>query len=171
MKNKLQVVKYDREGYQQHLEKIEQKEKQLRELLKEYGSADMTIDGIVPSCDILDLQTRVSRLRADIDHLKSMKIELVEKLEDSSIIEIGNTYNSYITYPDGSSEDYTFKLVATQDLEKAIKNRQISINCPIGAAVYHKTIGGTYAFKVGTEVGKITVLERVDEKNAEESEA
>ena len=55
------------------------------------------------------------------------------------LAEVGDTLDTIFIYPDGWQEDYSFYLYDFYSDEE-VPTESLSIQCPIGQAVYHKTI-------------------------------
>lgn len=81
--------------------------------------------------------------------------ELIEKHNDVDSIDIGNVLSVDMLFNNDEVEELTFKLVATNGGSN--KNmKEVSINSPLGQAVYKKKIGDMCSYSV--ENNNISVL-------------
>ena len=93
---------------------------------------------------------------------KLLTAEIVENLGDESLIDIGDIVKIDMIFSESDREEEIFKLVATNPsfgLDTGIS--EVSINSPIGKAMYHKRIGETAQYKVNDRTFTIQIKEKV----------
>lgn len=90
---------------------------------------------------------------------KLQNIEIVESMNNESLIDIGDIVRVDIIFDEDDREEETFKLIATTPSFNA-KVKEVSINSPIGAAVYHKKVGDFATYKVKDNTFKLEILEK-----------
>lgn len=83
-------------------------------------------------------------LMVEISEMKQrlQNVEIVENLGDESLIDIGDIVRVDIIFAEDDREEEIFKLIATTPSIDA-EIEEVSINSPIGAAVYHKKVRAT----------------------------
>lgn len=142
-----------KDGYSQYLEKIEQVKKELFALghskaetvpafLSEYGGFDADFNSVV-----MQEQIVTNRLSELMNGLRNIIIVEDKTIEDSVNI---NSLVTIKTTVDGESEIERFKLVAAMTVSL---NEEVSLNCPLGKAIYQKRIGDEVSYEVrGTKI-------------------
>ena len=155
-------IKLNKQGYDEYLKAIEKKEKELVTVRKHKG-----IDAISHGADwrdnptLFQTQDQERTLMIEIAEMKFklQNIEMVENLGNESLIDIGDVVRVDIIFAEDDREEKIFKLIATTPSFDA-EIKEVSINSPIGAAVYHKKVGDFATYKVRDNTFKIEILEK-----------
>ena len=87
-------------------------------------------------------------------------IEIVESLGDEELIDIGDIVKVDIIFSEDDREEEMFKLVATTPSFSA-EIQEVSINSPIGDAIYHKKVGEMATYKVQDRTFTLQIKEKV----------
>lgn len=147
MKEKLRL---DQAGYEKFLLEIEKVEKELNDIRK-YKGEDAIFQGdnwhdnpTLYQAEMVErnLMLRISEMRQQL-----LDIEIVEKQnQDDGVVDIGDVVKVTMLFVT-DEEDEIFKLVGgSADFSADI--REISINSPLGASIYGKSIGTRVSYKV-----------------------
>ena len=87
-------------------------------------------------------------------------VEIVESLGNESLIDIGDIVRVDIIFNEGNRKEEVFKLIASSpSFDSEIK--EVTINSPIGVAIYHKKVGDFATYKVRDKVFKIEIIEKM----------
>lgn len=162
----MKKIKLNKQGYEDYLKEIEKKEKELADL-RIYKGSDAIFQGDNwhdnPTLYQAELQER--GLMKEISEMKNRlqnDIEIVENFGDDSLIDIGDVVKIDIVSSKNDREEEIFKLVATMpsfDMNAEIK--EVSINSPLGNAMYHKKIGEIANYKVNGRTFTIELKEKM----------
>ena len=91
---------------------------------------------------------------------KLQNIEIVEKCGEEELVDIGDIVKIDMIFSEGKREEKTIKLVATiPNLDSKIK--EVSINSPMGNAMYHKKVGEIATYRVQNRSFIIQIKEKV----------
>ena len=96
------------------------------------------------------------------------RIVIVEKENNSEIIDIGDIILANIIYDVDDAEDIIFKLVGTLGGNQS-QYQEVSINSPLGKAVYKKSIGDTCSYEVNKNMIKVFIKEKINVESQEEN--
>lgn len=110
-------------------------------------------------------QLLMGLLKRRSDELK--RVVLVEKSEDASIIDIGDIVVVDMILGPNNKEELIFKLIggAGGGLRGPSGYPEVSINSPLGKAVYQNVVGGTGSYQVNGNVIGIEIKEkRIEEE-------
>lgn len=161
MKEKLRL---DKEGYEKFLLEIERVEKELSGIRK-YKGEDAIFQGDNwhdnPTLYQAEMVERNLMLRINEMKQQLLEVEIVEKqYQDNSIVDIGDVVK--VTMLFGTEEDdEVLKLVGgSADFSTDIS--EISINSPLGASIYGKTIGTKVSYKVNEREISAIIKEKLD---------
>lgn len=155
-------MKLNKQGYEEYLKAIEEKEKQLADI-RLYKGTDAIYQGDNwhdnPTLYQTESKERALMLEITEMKLKLQNAEIVENLGNESLIDIGDIVKVDIIFDEDDREEETFKLIATTpSLDAEVE--EVSINSPIGAAVYHKKVGDFTTYKVRDNTFKLEILEK-----------
>ena len=155
-------IKLNKQGYDEYLKAIETKEKELADV-RMYKGTDAIYQGDNwhdnPTLYQTEAQERTLMREISEMKFKLQNIEIVENFGDSSLIDIGDIIGVNIILSENNKKDEIFKLVAAAPLiDSTIK--EISINSPIGAAVYHKKVGDFVTYKVRNKTFNMEIKEK-----------
>lgn len=158
-------LKLNKQGYEDFLNEIKRKEKELADL-RVYKGRDAIYQGDNWHDNPILYQTELKEmaLMKEIVDMKNQlaNIEIVENIGDESLIDIGDIVKVEIVFSDDDREERLFKLVATSpSFNRESKIEEISLNSPLGTAMYHKKIGETVTYKVRENVIKANLKEKV----------
>lgn len=158
-------IKLNKQGYEEYQKEIERKEKELANL-RIYKGTDAIFQGDNwhdnPTLYQAEAQERSLMLEIAEMKRKLLTIEIVENLGDESLIDIGDIVKIDMIFSENDREEEIFKLVATNPsfgLDTGIS--EVSINSPIGKAMYHKRIGEMAQYKVNDRTFTIQIKEKV----------
>lgn len=155
-------MKLNKQGYDEYLKAIEEKEKQLA-AIRMYKGTDAIYQGDNwhdnPTLYQTEAQERALMVEISEMKQKLQNVEIVENLGNESLIDIGDIVRVDIIFAEDDREEEIFKLIATTPSFDA-EIKEVSINSPIGAAVYHKKVGDFATYKVRDNTFKIEILEK-----------
>lgn len=165
-------LKLNKKGYEDYLKELAKKEEELS-AVRLYKGTDAIYQGdnwhdnptlYQTEAKERALMAEIARMRQRIDN-----IEIVENLGDDELIDIGDIVVVETIFDEDDRETDTFKLVGTNpDFSKEIP--EISINSPLGEAIYHKRIGDKASYKVQNNVFQIEIKSKQTELEEEISE-
>ena len=162
-----QIVKMDAEGYDQLITEIAEIRKKLNEVYRERPD-DFIIgdweDNAVSSGYMLKNE-EITRLRYELESrlAKLPYIQIVESLNNDDLVDINDVIRVSYAQADDDEKDFILRLVGkVPDLNSEI--RQVSINSPMGQAVYGKPIGSTQSYTVRNNTFQITIEEKLNKK-------
>lgn len=159
-------IKLNKQGYEDYLKGIAEKEKQLADL-RMYKGTDAIFQGDNwhdnPTLYQAELQERsLMREIAEMKHKLQNNVEIVENLGDEEIIDIGDIVRIDMIFSEDDREEEIFKLVATTpNLKFGAEIQEVSINSPIGNAMYHKKVGEIATYKVQDRTFTLQIKEKV----------
>ncbi len=160
----------DSEGYKSLLAEIEELNRKLALNGVEKGEAysgsagDGWHDNF--AFDEANMQERIilGQLRDLYD--KKNRVVIIDKQEEEDIIDFNDIVTVNMIFGPDDSEEVQFKLVGylgsngdNLDIDK------VSINSPLGKAVYHKRVGDRTNYKVGNNNFTVDILSRVLEED------
>ncbi len=156
-------IKLNRQGYEDYLKAIAEKEKQLSDL-RMYKGKDAIFQGDNwhdnPTLYQAELQEKSFMVEIAEMRKKLQNIEIVESLGDEELIDIGDIVKVDIIFSEDDREEEMFKLVATTPSFSA-EIQEVSINSPIGDAIYHKKVGEMATYKVQDRTFTLQIKEKV----------
>ncbi len=156
-------MKLNKQGYDEYLKAIEEKEKQLA-AVRMYKGTDAIYQGDNwhdnPTLYQTEAQERALMVEISEMKQKLQNIEIVESLGNESLIDIGDIVRVDIIFNEGNRKEEVFKLIASSpSFDSEIK--EVTINSPIGVAIYHKKVGDFATYKVRDKVFKIEIIEKM----------
>ena len=89
------------------------------------------------------------------------EIEIVERSADDSLVEIGDVIKLDMIFSPDDIDEQILKLVGGNP-NFGGKISEISINSPIGAAIYHKQIGDSATYQVNDRQISVIIKEKVN---------
>ena len=159
-------IKLNKQGYEDYLKAIAEKEKQLADL-RMYKGTDAIFQGDNwhdnPTLYQAELQERsLMREIAEMKYKLQNNVEIVENLGDEEIIDIGDIVRIDMIFSEDDREEEIFKLFATTpNLKFGAEIQEVSINSPIGNAMYHKKVGEIATYKVQDRTFTLQIKEKV----------
>ncbi len=91
------------------------------------------------------------------------KLKLINDIQDSSCVNIDDIIRVEFIYLDGEKEIEDIKLTGKFIPDTDLEIKEISLNSPIGKAIYKKKIGETCSYQVGNNSINIRIVERVNQ--------
>lgn len=145
-------IKMDAQGYSDLLQEIADAEQRLNILRQSDSKSNVDAS----SCDNSEMEEEF--LLKQIRDLKNTLsyVEIVESLNAIDCVDIGSTVKILLDFCD-ETEEGIFVLIAHNN----IKENEISINSPLGAAILGKKENDCVQYKVGTNIIKATILELI----------
>ena len=145
-------IKMDSQGYNDLLQEIADAEKELNNIRlfnqktfsRDYASDD-------PETDEAILTRRLKHLKSTLNN-----VEIVESLNAKDCVDIGSTVKLLLDFGYETDEGI-YTLIAHNN----IKANEISINSPLGTAIFGKKANDVAEYTVGNNIIKATILELV----------
>lgn len=158
-------IKLNKKGYEDLLKEIERKEKELADL-RLYKGQDAIFQGDNwhdnPTLYQAELKELTLMREISEKKYKINNIEIVENIGDDNLIDIGDVVKIDMIFSETDREEETFKLIGTTpNIDSTSAIQEISINSPIGKAIYHKKIGDTAEYKVNDKTFLIQIKEKI----------
>lgn len=158
-------IKLNKKGYEDLLKEIERKEKELADL-RLYKGQDAIFQGDNwhdnPTLYQAELKELTLMREISEKKYKLNNIEIVENIGDDNLIDIGDVVKIDMIFSEIDREEETFKLIGTTpNIDSTSAIQEISINSPIGKAIYHKKIGDTAEYKVNDKTFLIQIKEKI----------
>ena len=159
-------IKLNKQGYEDYLKALEEKEKELAEL-RMYKGKDAIFQGDNwhdnPTLYQAELKERGLMLEiAEMRHNLQYNVEIVENLGNEELVDIGDVVKIDIIFSEDDREESIFKLVGTTpNFDMNAEIQEVSINSPIGKAMYHKKVGEIATYKVENKTFTLQIKEKV----------
>lgn len=158
-------IRLNKQGLEDYLKEIAKKEKELADL-RIYKGRDAIFQGDNwhdnPTLYQTELQERVlMREIAEMKHKLNYNVEIVENIGDESLIDVGDIVKVDMIFSEDDREEEIFKLVATTPSFEREEIKEVSINSPLGSAIYHKKIGDVANYKVKDRIFTLELKEKV----------
>lgn len=160
----------DKASYQKLIEEVEKLKEKLSENAKEKGEAysgavgDGWHDNF--AFEEANRQERMifGQLRECYEKLQ--RVVIVEKAEDENLIDIGDIVNINIIFDLDDIDKIQFRLVGSVGTGANGNHelQEVSINSPLGKAVYHKSVGEKTSYSVENRTYNIEIISKTDEK-------
>lgn len=155
----------DQAGYENYLKAIAEKEKELDKIrmykgkVAIYQGDNWHDNPILYQTELKEnsIMTELANMRAKLNN-----IEIVEGSNIEDVINISDIVEIELIYSDTDIERTIIRLVGTMP-----KKDEISIESPIGSAIYQKKVGDTENFKVNGNVFKVVIIRKLTEKDLE----
>lgn len=148
----------DQTGYNEYLEKIEELKKAIQE--NNIGRKEAFDAGAGDGWDspeFEEIERTNMRLNGELRNMYESlnRVVIVEKHNDQQIVDIDDVILADMIFSPDDIEETTFKLVGVTGNFNA-EIQEVSINSPLGTAVYKKKVGDTCFYSVNDK--KISVL-------------
>ncbi len=150
------------DGYNQYINEIEKLKNRLKDnnLSKKQAYEEAPGDGWHDNFSFEDIVRTEENLLSQIENMIKIntKIEIIKrKTNNKNIVDIGDNVRLRLTYDDGSIEEDDFELNANYNTKHL---QEISVNSPLGKAIYHKEIKKAYTYQVNDIVIKVEILDK-----------
>lgn len=161
----------DDEGYQKFLELIEQLKTQYKQI--QSGRRESFDAGAGDGWDSPEFEEIEREERRILGQLQKMyaekeRIIIIKKHNEEQIVDIGDILVVDITFSDDDSEEDIFKLVGG-DSDFTTDIKEISVNSPIGGAVYKKKIGEKCFYTVEGRDISLVIKKKLYQENENEN--
>ena len=154
----MDITYLDQEGYKRYLKRIEAVEVKLREIQKAKGEVTEHYDG--HNSPFYPLAIEEQMALQQLHELKKglSKIQIRDTSTNKGVVDIGSVVT--IKFDDDDDDDAsTYRLVATLPSSDIIDDIiEISINCPMGAAILNHLVGDEVSYKVDNNVFVVKIL-------------
>ena len=166
-KNKIYL---SQEGYNKILKEIDE----LKEELKKNNSGrreafDASAGDGWDSPEFEEIERNEIRIMGEIKRKYEQleMVEIVEKDENSELIDIDDILKIDMIYSPDDIEELIVKLVGGS-AELSMDYQEVSINSPLGKAIYKKKIGEKYSYMVNNNQFDVLVKEKINLTNINE---
>ena len=155
-----------KEGYEQYLKEIEELKKSLLENGKHKSYAyENSGDGFHDNFEFeqSELKERgiLYQLREKVAGLDN--IVVIEKQKNDEVIGVDDIVSLTIDFGDGDKETSIYKLVGSNSLNHDDEIQNISINSPLGQAIYLKHVGEETSYVVNRNFYIVRINEKINE--------
>lgn len=157
-------IKMDQKGYQDYLEEISKVEAELNNV-RMYKGTDAIYQGDNwhdnPTLYQTESQERSIMYRLKEMREKLVNIEIVEKTNNDELVDIGDTVVIDMIFALDDQEEQTFTLIGGNP-DFSLEIPQISINSPLGGAIYHKKIGDQASYMVEKRTINVLIKQKLN---------
>lgn len=163
MKN-MEPIYLDKDGYKEYLKKIEDLKKAIQ--TNNMGRKEAFDAGTGDGWDSPEFE-EIERINMRLSgELRSMyeslnRIVIIEKHNNQEIVDVGDVIVADMIFSPDDMEEMVFKLVGTnRDFNAEIQ--EISINSPLGKAVYKKKIGDICSYSVNNRTFSVLIKQKMN---------
>ena len=147
-----EIYYLDNTGYNDYLQRIIALEENLKNFnaTRSTEAKNILLDEHYSSATSADLVRREKDILEELQKLrkKGNQIQIIEKHGDDTKTDIGDRLLIEIMYAPDDIEELEVEITAT--ISSSIDNEdKVSINSPLGRALYSQVIGGIYTYQVG----------------------
>ena len=160
----------DKEGYQKLLDKVDMLKQKLAQNGLERGEAysGAVGDGWHDNFAFDEANRQENMILGQLRECyeKLNQVVIIEKTSDDSLIDLGDIVTVDMIYSLDDCEEFQFKLVGTVGMceNSDIELQEVSINSPLGSAVYHKKNGETVSYKVDNRTFNVVIKSKIHEE-------
>ena len=147
----------DKVGYENYLKSLEDIKKEIdanAKLMRLYASDDAYGDGWQDNFAYEETMKREAELFQKYNKKKSMLKDIVIVDKESNGTVSLNMKVELLFIDDDSVEEY----IITGDINSNIDDNSITINSPLGSAIYGKKVGDKVSYKVGDNTYNVEIL-------------
>jgi transcription elongation GreA/GreB family factor len=142
----------DNIGYNDYLQRVNILEERLKSFnaTRADKAKKITLDEKYSTAEASDLARKEKSILEELQDLrkKGNQIQIIEKHGDDTKTDIGDRLLIEIMYAPDDIEELEVEITAT--ISSSIDNEdKVSINSPLGRALYSQVIGGIYTYQVG----------------------
>ena len=156
----------DQEGYTKLLTSIEELKLRLNENNKGRKAAfDAGAGDGWDSPELEEIERNEAMIMGELQRRydELSRVVIIEKKENSETVEIGDTIKLHTIFSEDKFEEKLFKIVGGMpNFNLDVEIQEISINSPIGKAIYQKQIGETCKYSVNNRQFKVLIKEKID---------
>lgn len=157
------IIKMDKEGFEKYKNQIVKLEEELANVRMYKGkTAIFQGDNWHDNPELYQTEAQERSLMQQIRDMKDniRNIEIVEKNENSDIIDVGDIVLIETIFDEDDIEEMTLKLVGGYgDLNCEIP--EISINSPLGKSIYGKKVLEQTSYQVNGNIFNVLIKEKV----------
>jgi transcription elongation GreA/GreB family factor len=156
----------DKQGYEELLKEVETLKEQLNK--NNMGRKDAYDAGAGDGWDSPEFEEIERNERLILGQLQRIyaileKVEIVEKNDNNDLVDIGDIIKIEMIYSEDDKEEEIFKLIGgSPKFDPKAEIQEISINSPIGKAMYHKSIGSRQTYQVNERTFTIDIIEKIN---------
>ena len=167
--NNNQKIYLDEEGYEEYLKEIRELEKKLSQIKKEKNNAGRgkTHDGFHDNFDREQaardqdmLNTLISQRKANMRN-----IVVISKRSEDGLVDLGDYVYVEVSSDENEIQGRLIKLTGALMPKTADEVHELTINSPIGKAIYKKSVGETVFYKVRGKEFKVVIKGRTKTLN------
>lgn len=172
MKNEEKIY-LSKEGYEQYLKELEELKQSLTNNSKKKSSAYIGAvgDGWHDNFEFEDAKREefkiISAIRDKVQGLS--RIIIVEDSLDENVINIGDYVKVYTKYSVDDEEEEIYKLIATTTPDLSSDIKEISINSPLGKAIYKKSVGDSGFYSVNGNNIEYKIISKINQLDQDNS--
>ena len=156
----------DKNGYQQFLQELEKLEQQ--SLMNSINGSEVyeaaVGDGWHDNFAFEESMRESRSIASQIDkmHNDQKLLKIIEKTEyNDEVIEIGDTFKVKICYAEDDIEEETLTLTGKYIPDTNQEIKEITLNSPLGKAVYQKKINTINSYYVGENKIEVQILNKI----------
>ena len=163
----------DKKGYQKLLEEVEEADRKLREHRKTRGDSYSSSagDGWHDNFDFEEMERQERLLSGDLQ-TKQKRLKnaiIVDKQDNENVVDIGDVLSLTLIFGEDDEETDIYKLSGTEAFSKDEDYNIVSINSPLGQAIYLKPIGEVVKYKVNGNSFDVRINEKVLNEEKQET--
>lgn len=169
---KNETVYLDKAGYDALLQSIEQLKEELQKNNMERKKAFGSGFGDRYSLEIEEIERTSTRISGQLKMLyeELSKVVVIEKHNDKQLIDIGDTIVVDIMFSSDDSEEVVIKIVGGNgNFDTDIQ--EVSINSPLGSAVYKRKVGDTCSYSVDDRNISVLIKQKLELTKEEDDPA
>lgn len=163
----------DNKGYQKLVEDVAEAERKLKNHRKTRGDSYSSSagDGWHDNFDFEEMERQERLLSGDLqtkqERLK--KAVIVDKQDNENVVDIGDVLSLTLIFDENDEETDIYKLSGTEAFSKDENYNIVSINSPLGQAIYLKPIGEVVKYKVNGNSFDVRINEKVLNEEKQET--
>lgn len=150
-------------GYNDYLQRISALEEELKSFLatRSTEAKDILLDEHYSSATSCDLVRREKLILDNLQDLRKKRdrIKIIEKHGEDTRVDIGDRLSLEIMFASHDVEEMETELTAT--IGTLHNEDKISINSPLGRALYNQVIGGIYTYQVGERKMSVHIKQKL----------
>ncbi len=162
--NEFEPIYMDKDGYNEYLKKIEILKQEIKNNnMGRKAAFDAGAGDGWDSPEFEEIERTNTRLNGELRNMYELlqRIIIIQKHNNQDIIDIGDIILADMFFSEDDIEEIAFKLVgANGNFDDQIQ--EISINSPLGNAVYKKKIGDTCNYNVNNNTISILLKKKLN---------
>ena len=162
--NNNQKIYLDEAGFEEYLKEINELEKRLSQIKKDKNNAGRgkTHDGYNDNFDREQATRDQDRLSTLIDQRKAniRNIVVISKRSEDGLVDIGDYVYVEVSLNENETQGKLIKLTGALMPKTASEVHELTINSPIGKAIYKKSVGSEVEYTVNGRIIKAVVKGR-----------